>query len=95
LQSNEPKRASLLVPIKRQARVVRQLASGESGWLPTAEHGGNDVGREQREMEEPSCVGGDEAMWLRDLVDGEAAIMKQLIADPVGSITSSDERPPM
>src|SRR5438128_234096 len=72
---NESERASLLVPAERQSRVVHQLAGGKFGRLPAAEHGGNDVGREQRETEQPRCVEGDEAVRLGNLLQGETAVM--------------------
>ena len=49
MRLKQPERASLLVPVERQARVVHQLAGGEIWRLQTAEHSGNDVGSEQRE----------------------------------------------
>src|SRR5207244_8527824 len=85
MRLNKSERASLLIPVERQARVVHQLAGGEFGRLPTAEHGGNDVGREQRETEQPGRVGGDEAVRFRDLLQGKAAIMEQLIANAVSA----------
>ena len=62
MRLNEPERASLLIPVERQARVVHQLAGGEIWRLQTAEQGGNDVGSEQREAEEPGCIRGYEAV---------------------------------
>ena len=62
MRLNEPESASLLVPVERQARVVHQLSGGETWRLQTAEHSGNDVGSEQREAEEPGCVGRDESV---------------------------------
>jgi len=62
MRLNKPESASLLIPVERQARVVHQLAGGEIWRLQTAEQGGNDVGSEQREAEEPGCVGGDKAV---------------------------------
>jgi len=83
--------ASLLVPVEGQARVVHQLAGGEFGRLPTAEHGGNDVGCEHRETEEPGRVGRDEAVRFSDLLQGKAAIMEQLIANAVSADHKTNE----
>src|SRR5256885_2123027 len=88
---SKSKSASLLIPVERQERVVHQLTGGELRGLPAAGQGGNDVGREQRETEEPGCVGRDEAVRLGNLLEREAAILEQLVADPVGADHKTNE----
>ena len=53
--------------------------------MSAAENRADDIGRQERETEEPRRIGRNDTLGFGNILEGQASIREKLIADCVGS----------